>query len=521
MTDVREEFIEWFRPQAPASYVARNWESHLDEIEEKFKQTYNYSPFDQNIPTNELVKRIKNSLEGISSNNNSGFGVYNKARQNGIPAAILGKTNYLQFLSERDNQTKIIITKDSVTTENIKDFEFSYDYFQTHFRNKKIVSIYKNYDDETRRNLEPGERNNSAIILARLALQKFEKSLDATDDIELNLLKTDAKTTQTGLWRSKEDFVWNKGNPGAEGSNPDNDSDKYVRVDWINGFPSSKNAKYWFYNVGLFDSCILAQTLLQKFDDDGKFVVTVLQNDDYTQNTEEDNMILDKITEIIENQKCKQLVLTGAPGTGKTYSVKEYVAKQILGKQYKEEHAKQNWKDAQDSGRVQLVQFHPSYDYTDFIEGYRPDKNGNFELKSGIFKKFCDGAKGLPDETCYFIIDEINRADLSKVFGEVMMGLEEGYRNQEISTQYSSSPDSSPLVIPSNVIILATMNDIDRSVESFDFALRRRFRWLEIDADDFSFLQEGTDEKQKQKAINEVIAGKNDCDNKNSEKSEG
>jgi 5-methylcytosine-specific restriction protein B len=179
----------------------------------------------------------------------------------------------------------------------------------------------------------------------------------------------------------------------------------------------------------------------------------------------------------------KQLILTGAPGTGKTYGVQEFVKKKIGEKVY------------ESRTRHELVQFHPSFDYTDFIEGIRPrEENGtiHFVKQDGIFKKFCRrAAHDSNSNLYYFIIDEINRADLSKVFGELMYALEDNYRgpNYRVSTQFQNMKTEGlegedifeqGFFIPENVVIIGTMNDIDRSVESIDFALRRRFRWINI-----------------------------------------
>lgn len=194
------------------------------------------------------------------------------------------------------------------------------------------------------------------------------------------------------------------------------------------------------------------------------------------------------------------LILTGAPGTGKTYLAKQIAAQMILGKEYDEKTAPKEEKDKMDE-QCGFVQFHPSYDYTDFIEGLRPIDDGagnvSFRREDGIFMKFCRKALEANNSTenkesapkYVFIIDEINRGELSKIFGELFFSIDLGYRGVagKVKTQYcnlwkekDNYGGSNAFFIPENVYIIGTMNDIDRSVESMDFAMRRRFAFNEI-----------------------------------------
>lgn len=205
---------------------------------------------------------------------------------------------------------------------------------------------------------------------------------------------------------------------------------------------------------------------------------------------------------------ARQTIFTGAPGTGKTYTANQFAKHVVEGYFGNRNHLKNH---------IEIVQFHSSYDYSDFVEGLRPVETDEtsevtFRRLDGQFKAFCRKILENKDHNApyFFIIDEINRADLSRVFGELMFCLDESMRpvsladidGKSVATQYSMLPAyevnkdtgkakridndifHTHFFIPKNLCILATMNDIDRSVETFDFALRRRFKWIEATAND-------------------------------------
>lgn len=171
----------------------------------------------------------------------------------------------------------------------------------------------------------------------------------------------------------------------------------------------------------------------------------------------------DEIT-ILLNRK-KNIILQGAPGVGKTFAAKR-LAYSLMG--------------FIDDSRIEMVQFHQNYSYEDFVMGFRPVEGGGFELRTGIFHQFCIKAANDPDRDYYFIIDEINRGNLSKIFGELLMLIENDKRGSKFAVPLTYKPDSR-FYVPQNVFIIGMMNTADRSLAMMDYALRRRFCFIEIE----------------------------------------
>ena len=171
----------------------------------------------------------------------------------------------------------------------------------------------------------------------------------------------------------------------------------------------------------------------------------------------------------------KNIILQGAPGVGKTFTAKK-LAYVMMGEQ--------------DDDRVEMVQFHQNYSYEDFVMGYRPD-GAEFKLTEGIFYRFCQKAAAYPDKPYFFLIDEINRGNLSKIFGELLMLMEKDYRGSKMTLAYSGQP----FFVPENLYIIGMMNTADRSLAMIDYALRRRFGFFELEpgftSDGFLQYQKG------------------------------
>ena len=198
------------------------------------------------------------------------------------------------------------------------------------------------------------------------------------------------------------------------------------------------------------DNPIVKQKNFETYDDDA-FLKEVYMN-------KEDLSTLKKLLTAKKN-----IILQGAPGTGKTFAATRLAYAMM---------------EQKDESRVEIVQFHQNYSYEDFIMGYKPEKDGGFILQKGVFYKFCRMARSAPEKPFFFIIDEINRGNLSKIFGELLMLIENSYRNDKHAVKLAYSDEK--FYVPDNLYIIGMMNTADRSLAMIDYALRRRFAFFKM-----------------------------------------
>lgn len=425
-----------------------------------------------------------------------------------------------EFNGEKYQRKKFIITGNSGLYESYKtEFEDSHTYYQ-----RESSSGYELF----RRQENVLESWKACQFLSFLLfVGKTEANMNFTDILNAHSLKlkySEIKRDETGKIESRKIN--------------ENEIEIYTLDTTDTGRHFLWNEESVSYAIATSDSktrsnCIkMIQLIHQKNKEifaGFKFVIKLDSDEENNAMNEKNKHAPSNLNDIVEEaiDKNKQVIFTGAPGTGKTYTVREVVKKLT-----------------QDESQYKFVQFHPSYDYSDFVEGLRPvvtkdSPDPTFVRLDGTFKQFCrsivekeletfcsdfrdlsapekreklkdyynavkEGTFQGEETAYYFLIDEINRADLSKVFGELMFGLEESYRGIEnrFDTQYKNlktyqvDPDTgiaSPMAfdcfadgffIPQNLHLIGTMNDIDRSVESFDFALRRRFRWIDVKANE-------------------------------------
>lgn len=195
---------------------------------------------------------------------------------------------------------------------------------------------------------------------------------------------------------------------------------------------------------------------------------------------------LSNLTSVLRNKK--NIILQGAPGVGKTFSARR-LAYFLMGEK--------------STNRVALVQFHQNYSYEDFVMGYKPN-GSDFTLQKGVFYRFCVDTANNPDQDYYFIIDEINRGNLSKIFGELLMLIEKDYRGTRLTLAYNDER----FFVPKNLFIIGMMNTADRSLAMIDYALRRRFSFISMkpgfDSLGFIKYQKSLNSKKFDSLINSI-----------------
>ena len=175
-------------------------------------------------------------------------------------------------------------------------------------------------------------------------------------------------------------------------------------------------------------------------------------------------------------RRRRNLILQGPPGTGKTFLARRLAWLEL---------------GATDASRIELVQFHPSYSYEDFVQGFRPDDKGTFRLTPGVLLDFCQKAAADPERPYFLLIDEINRGNLSRIFGELLLLLEADKRGSAHAVRLPyAAANQARFFVPENLFVIGTMNTADRSLAPLDYALRRRFAFVPLQPEFGGRLQE-------------------------------
>lgn len=432
-------------------------------------------------------------------------------------------------METKQKKYELVITADGVVSS---DERFTMDDLTLGDHYEPLESYFINGVNEViKRNRMKREYKISNQTLPRLALQIFEENINNLTDEQLKEFPV------CQYFRDKE--IIRGIYPTVEAFKEYRNSMEFVFYVKLDG------SAFVIYGWNLFSTIIFVQECLKRFGEKGEQFVLVYRDkvkkeDAITEQEEELEELIEAFNGYLnlyseKLMESKNIIFRGAPGTGKSYLAKE-IATDIISKGTTKDYTALTDEQKQ---QIEFVQFHPSYDYSDFVEGLRPKANPDgtmgFELQDGVFTRFVEKAlknhqesqKTKPEieveskvqnivvskevkkkeqlKPFIFIIDEINRGEISKIFGELFFAIDPGYRGTagEVSTQYANLHEdpSKKFYIPDNVYIIGTMNDIDRSVDSFDFAMRRRFRFLEIKADERLEMLESLGVELKEQAI--------------------
>lgn len=532
----------------------------------------------------------------------------------------------------KQEKYELMITANAVTST---DARFTMNDLGLGDHYKPLDVFFRRADGQTiKRSYSKGERRNSNQTLPRLACQVFEKQLAALSVEERDIFPICRyKPNQDvirGIFRSSQEFKKHR------------NTIEYLTYRYGDG------RQFVLYCWNIFSTLLFVQECLKRFGTDGDEFVLLYRDKDAKEAEQEKREVKEQKEQVQQFQgyrnhyssmllESKNIIFRGAPGTGKSYLAKE-IAADIISNGYFDDYTLLT---EEQKKQVEFVQFHPSYDYSDFVEGLRPKVNEDgsmgFELQDGVFKKFIARARKnyedsqksketiekevsaqeamehffssielgsdrfktingneflitsvddrhinisipgnatvnklcinvneirqmlesgqkfekIKDITSFFgkqfatqgysydfaiykaikarksasakniskktelkkyifIIDEINRGEISKIFGELFFAIDPGYRGRagDISTQYANLHDDpdEKFYIPENVYIIGTMNDIDRSVDSFDFAMRRRFRFIELKADEHVEMLASLDDDLEAEAIRRMAA---------------
>lgn len=534
-------------------------------------------------------------------------------------------------IETKQEKYKLVITKDSITST---DERFTMDNLESGNNYKPLDAYFKKSDEKIiRRKYDKGERRNSNQTLPRIACQVFEKQLvsltpEEKENFPICRYSKDSELLY-GIFTSVEKFK------------------QYRKTIEYMIYNYGEGRQFVMYCWNIFSTIIFVQECLKRFGEQGDSFVLIYREKESKEIDGEQNekelVAQEKLTQQFKGYlnpysqnliESKNIIFRGAPGTGKTYLARQ-IAADIVSNGYFDDYTMLT---SEQKKQIEFVQFHPSYDYSDFVEGLRPKINDDgsmgFELQDGIFKAFVERARknyenslkskeviekemsvqkaitdffsniefgvdsfetingntfhitNVSDSHIYisipnnnkinkvnlnineiremleseykfekvkdlkdffakpvttqehsyefviyqkilermkkarnvtvkqeelkkyvFVIDEINRGEISKILGELFFSIDPSYRGHagEVSTQYSNlhTNPNEKFFIPENVYIIGTMNDIDRSVDSFDFAMRRRFRFIEIKADE---MLEMLDSLENEELKNEAMS---------------